>query len=149
MAAAMSAMLVDMQAFAVSHPDQAAITTGPGSYSIQIEGDTPELALNLTPMAASMGVGISVAVFLLAAATTRRLHDSGRRGYWGLLPLPFLVVGISVFPRLAAGGDAVSAGLFLALFVNNLVYLGTLVLLVVLLTQRSNTGGDRFGPPAS
>jgi uncharacterized membrane protein YhaH (DUF805 family) len=39
--------------------------------------------------------------------------------------------------------------LFLALFVNNLIYLGTLVLLVVLLTQRSNTGGNRFGPPAS
>ena len=149
MAATMSAMLVDMQAFAVAHPDQAVITTGPGSYSIQIEGDTPGLALNFTPMAAAMGAGVSLAVLLLAAATTRRLHDSGRRGYWGLLPLPFLIVGISAFPRLMAEGDAASTGLFLALFVNNLIYLGTLVLLVVLLTQRSNTGGNRFGPPAS
>src|SRR6476620_8597971 len=35
-----------------------------------------------------------VAVILYAAAVVRRLHDAGLRGFWGLMPLPFLFFGM-------------------------------------------------------
>jgi uncharacterized membrane protein YhaH (DUF805 family) len=160
MFAAMAAVMVPtmattfsrMQQFAVEHPDQATVTSGPGTYSIQIHGNHPELLPDMTRFFAPLGIGVVVAVVLLAAAVTRRLHDRGRRGYWGLMPLPFLAFGLTVFPKMFATmsqGDVSpeTLGLFFTLFFNNMLYLASLGLLIFLLAARSDVGSNRFGPP--
>lgn len=145
----MASVFERMQRFAVEHPDQARVTSLPGSYSIQIQGDHPELMPDLTPFFAVLGIGMAAAVVLLAAAVTRRLHDRGRAGYWGLAPLPFLIIAFGLLPRLFASmsADDQPTGLFLALFCNNMLYLASLVLLVVLLAKESDPGPNRFGAP--
>ena len=87
-----------------------------------------------------------VVVALLAAAVTRRLHDSGKRGWWGLVPLPFLASGLLLMPQLIANGEP-DLGLFALLFANNLVYIASLIVLVVMLAARGNPHDNRFGPP--
>jgi uncharacterized membrane protein YhaH (DUF805 family) len=149
----MNGAFARMQAFAAEHPDQATVTRGPGSYSIQIHGNHPELMLDVTPFFTVMQIGCAVAVLLLAAAVTRRLHDRGRRGWWGLVPLPFLVVGMTAFPRLfktTLAGEMTpdSLRVFGLMFANNLLYLGSLALLVILLAGASQPNANRFGPPA-
>jgi uncharacterized membrane protein YhaH (DUF805 family) len=92
-------------------------------------------------------------VAMLAAAVTRRLHDAGRSGAYGLLPLPFLALGFFLFGVLTSGmlmGEDVRGdhGTVFALgFANNLVYLGTLAFLVFLLVKPSDASENRFGPP--
>jgi uncharacterized membrane protein YhaH (DUF805 family) len=149
----MNGMFARMQTFAAEHPDQATVTQGPGSYSIQIQGNHPELMPDMTPFFTVMQVGCAVVVLLLAAAVTRRLHDRGRRGWWGLPPLVFLAVGLTLFPRLfqsTISGEMTpdSMKLFGLMMANNLLYLGSLGLLIFLLAGASQAGENRFGPPA-
>ena len=77
MAPIMNGAFARMRTFAAEHPDQATVTEGPGSYSIQIHGNHPELMPDMTPFFTVMQVGCAMAVLLLAAAVTRRLHDRG------------------------------------------------------------------------
>lgn len=91
-------------------------------------------------------------VALLAAAVSRRLHDSGRSGLWGLMPLPFLTASLIGFPIMMSGFVSPAGpdfSLFGLLFVSNLAYMTTLVVLIVLLSLRSTVGPNRFGeePP--
>lgn len=149
----MAGTFVRMQAFAAEHPDQATVTQGPGSYSIQIHGNHPELMPDVTPFFAVMQVGCALAVALLAAAVTRRLHDGGRRGWWGLPPVVFLTVGLTQFPRVFQSmrtGEMTpdSLKLFGLLFANNMLYLASLGVLVLLLSGAGRPGENRFGPPA-
>lgn len=135
-----------MQRFAAEHPDQAVVTRSPGQYSIEIRGDHPELAPDLGAVAPGMGAVMVVAVLLLAAAVTRRLHDRGKSGLWGLLPLPFLSVGLWGMSKLFASfGD--SAGppmaLFLPLLLNNFAYMAALLVLILLLAGPSAVDTDR------
>jgi uncharacterized membrane protein YhaH (DUF805 family) len=113
-----------MQRFAAEHPDQATVTQGPSGYAIEVQGNHPELFPDMTPFFTVMQVGCALAVVLLAAAVTRRLHDRGRRGWWGLPPLPFLLVGMTAFPRffnstLAGEMTPDAMKLFGLLFANN------------------------------
>jgi uncharacterized membrane protein YhaH (DUF805 family) len=152
MAPIMAGSFARMQAFAAEHPDQATVTQGPGSYSIEIQGPHPELMPDMTPFFAVVQAGCAAAVLLLAAAVTRRLHDRGRRGWWGLPPVIFLAVGLTLLPRLFTAfgqGDVTpgSMGLFGLLFANNLLYLGSLALLVVLLAGAGQPDENRFGSP--
>jgi uncharacterized membrane protein YhaH (DUF805 family) len=154
MSTTMSTMLGGMQRFAAEHPDQATITQGPSGYAIEVQGNHPELFPDMTPFFTVMQVGCALAVVLLAAAVTRRLHDRGRRGWWGLPPLPFLLVGMTAFPRffnttLAGEMTPDAMKLFGLLFANNMLYLGSLILLVILLAGASDPKQNRFGPPAS
>ncbi len=87
MVPSMIAEMTRLQRFAAEHPELATIQSGPGSYSISIQGDHPELMPDFGGMMAGMAVVIVVAIALLAAAVTRRLHDRGKPGYWGLLPV--------------------------------------------------------------
>jgi uncharacterized membrane protein YhaH (DUF805 family) len=153
MAPVMNQSFERMQRFAVEHPDQATVTQGPGSYAIEIQGNHPELMPDMTPFFAVLRISVVVAVLLLAAAVTRRLHDRGRRGWWGLPPVVFLVGGLALFPRLfqsmlsgAASPDSMK--LFGLMFANNLLYLGSLGLLIFLLAGASQPTANRFGPPA-
>ncbi|WP_241217854.1 DUF805 domain-containing protein [Sphingomonas sp. 2R-10] len=143
----------NMAAFAAAHPDRATVTSGPGQYSVQIDGPVPP-ELMLEPMRGFMPVVAIVAllsVLLLAAAVVRRLHDSGRRGWWGLLPLPFLATGliamIVVFGRVGFSPAEPDVVPFVVLFLNNILYLAALALLVVQLCRPSDPGPNRFGPP--
>jgi uncharacterized membrane protein YhaH (DUF805 family) len=153
MAPIMSGTFARMQAFAAEHPDQATVTEGPGSYSIQIQGNHPKLMPDMTPFFTVMQVGCALAVLLLAAAVTRRLHDRGRRGWWGLPPLVFLTGGLTLFPRLfqsTVRGEMTpeTMKLFGLVMANNLLYLGSLVVLIILLAGASQPKANRFGPPA-
>lgn len=97
-----------------------------------------------------MALGILLTVALLAAAVTRRLHDRGRSGWWGALPLPFLAFGLFAFSRLLAGFARPEAPTyefwFFPLFFNNLIYMAVVVLLVVLLARAGTGKTNRFGP---
>lgn len=108
---------------------------------------------NLIGMVLAMAVEIAAAVGLLAAAVTRRLHDTGRAGYWGLAPLLFLTLGLVGFSILMRDIAKPTPGfelLFLAIFLNNLLYLAALVLLIVLLALPSKADANRYGePPAA
>jgi uncharacterized membrane protein YhaH (DUF805 family) len=105
----------------------------------------------MSQMVAVGSITVAATVVLLAAAVARRLHDRNRRGYWGLLPLPFLAAGLALMPgifeRAAAGREIPDPRLFLALVLNNLVYLAALGFLIVLLAGPGTTGPNRFGPP--
>ncbi|MEQ1491130.1 MAG: DUF805 domain-containing protein, partial [Terricaulis sp.] len=125
-----------MQRFAVEHPELATVERGPASYSIRIEGYHPELMPDIGRVSISLGAVIAVSVFLLAGAVVRRLHDRGKSGLWALAPVSFLLIGLSAFPILFTQ-DPPNMGLFFALFLNNALYLGTLIYLVVLLSGAS------------
>jgi uncharacterized membrane protein YhaH (DUF805 family) len=101
----------------------------------------------------TVAIGV-LAVLLLAAAVARRLHDSGRSGAWGLVPLPFLLAGFILMHRFFAAigrpgfeADPLNQGAFMMMMANNLIYLCLLVLLIVLLAQAGTPGENRYGPP--
>ncbi|RAK56275.1 hypothetical protein DJ017_08295 [Phenylobacterium soli] len=141
-----------MQQFALAHPDQATITRTPTSYSIQIHGQHPELMPDFPRLLHLMALPVGLAVLLLSAAVTRRLHDRGRSGIWALPPLAFLVIGMSitpsVFATMAASPGAPPKG-FVLLFGANLLYIVSLGLLVLQLIGATAPNPNRFGgPPA-
>ncbi len=145
-----------MSTFAVEHPDRVTVTSGPGQYHMQIDGPVPpELILGDMGWFFAFSAIVSLlAIVLLAAAVVRRLHDSGRGGWWGALPLPFLVIGLiamfrifDTMQRVAEPGFVPPFLPFVVLFVNNMLYLGMLALLVVQLCRPSDPGVNRFGLP--
>ena len=103
-----------------------------------------------------MGVGLLGGIYWLAvlipaiAVAVRRLHDTGRRGWWLLLPVPFVTVGYTVAPDLfeqVVAGDAASFRLFVLLFFNNLIYMVMLAVVVIFLALPGRPDANRFGPP--
>lgn len=150
MAFVMNGIFAEAHQFALEHPEAATIRSSPGSYSISIDethpdAPMPDLGLFFGTLAATVGL----AVILLAAAVSRRLHDSGRAAFWGLMPLPFLTFGLTAFPIMltrAMESEMPDVGLFLLLFVNNLIYMIVLVSLIVLLCLRGTAGPNRHGP---
>jgi len=125
-----------MQRFAAEHPELSTVESGPGYYSVHIRGSHPELMPDMSLLCAGIGVIAAVTILLLGAAVTRRLHDRRLRGWWGLLPVPFLAFATAMMPRFFAsvrGGGPSDMQLFMAIFFNNALYLLALVVLVVLL----------------
>ncbi len=152
----MTGILRRTNAFAVQHPDRVRIMSAPGQYHMQIDGPVPpDLFLrDMSWFVGGTGVAVVVAIVMLAAAVVRRLHDSGRAGWWGVLPLPFLLIGLvamfRVFEMIRAVGELAFAPpfpQFAMLFANNVLYLGLLALLVVQLCRPGDPDANRFGPP--
>jgi uncharacterized membrane protein YhaH (DUF805 family) len=137
-----------MQRFAAEHPELATVEQGPGHYSIRIEGHHPELMPDMAAFAWRLLPVMAVVVVLLGAAVTRRLHDTGRSGAWGLTPLVFLTIGLVMMPRVFNGFVKAEPelGLFFALFFNNLLYLGSLLVLAIFLASVGTAGANRYGP---
>jgi len=86
-------------------------------------------------------------VTLLAAAVARRLHDSGLSGFWGLMPLPFVIYSATMLLRLdsqfeTGGWDM---RLFFSIMISHILYFVTTIWLIVLLARRSALGPNRFG----
>jgi len=133
-----------MQQFAAEHPDQATVTSGPGTYSISIQGNHPELFPDLSGFFSLMEIGIAIAVILLAAAVSRRLHDRGRSALWGILPLPFLSFSLVAMAKILASNPP-DLRLFAAVFVNNIIYLASLLFLVIHLASGGTRGPNRYG----
>jgi uncharacterized membrane protein YhaH (DUF805 family) len=86
-------------------------------------------------------------IALLAAAIARRLHDKDRSGYWGLLPLPTMLIGLVFMPQILAGfiPPRQSDPLLGLLMLNNLASFGLIVVLVILLVGKGSEGPNRFG----
>lgn len=91
------------------------------------------------------------------AVTVRRLHDTGRRGWWMWLPLPPLLITVGLaFAALFAfllsyfddSVDLTSAVVptLVAMAVFGLAALGTSVWLLLMLCQDSTPGPNRYGP---
>lgn len=149
MAPLLSGMFLQMQRIAREHPEDVTVVQGPTSYSMTVHGHGSEIMPDLTPFLVAMGFSLVLAVVLLAAAVTRRLHDSGKPGWLGLMPLPFFVVPFYAMPKifaLAGTGKEPPMNLFLLLMINNLGYLATLGILVILLVLKSTPGSNRYGP---
>ncbi len=146
---AMQGIFADMQQFAAEHPDAATVQQSPTSYSIAIDAGHPNAPdLNLTPLFIVLIGMVSVAVVLLAAAVSRRLHDCNRSALFGLVPLAFLATGLILFPMMMRDFTRSSEpdmGLFGLLFLNNILYLISLLALVVQCIQRGTPGSNRYG----
>ena len=141
----MFAMFDRVQRYVASHPQQAqhpGQPFGPG-------GLPPELMPDMSAYAGLSAVTSVLAALLLAAAVTRRLHDRGLPGRWGLMPLPFGAFGLVLMPHVMKQVMQAAPDLhgFALLALNNLGYFGTLIALVVLLVRRDDDGDNRFGPP--
>jgi len=133
-----------MQKFAAKHPELATIQQGPGSYSISIQGNHPELMPDMGNMMGMMAIVFVIVVALFAAAVARRLHDRGKSGVWGLLPLPFIIFASVMMPKVFAQNPP-NMGLFFAIFINNMLYIASLIFLVVLLAGAGSKGENRYG----
>lgn len=111
--------------------------------------EAPPLPMpDFTPFFLMQGVIIVLTVGLLAAAISRRLHDTGRSAFWGLMPVPFLFGGIFGMMRLilpAMNGGVPDFGLFGLMFLNNMAYLAALVTLIFLLAQPGSPRPNRHG----
>lgn len=146
-----SGAVAKVQAFAAAHPEQAQVITVGGSTSIEIKGDHPELTPDFSMGGWIMGAIGLVVVVLIAAAVSRRLHDCGRSAFWALAPLPFLAFGLNAFQvmmhQVNAGSGEPDMLLFAAIGLNNLVYLGVLLTLIIQLSGAGAREANRFGPP--
>ncbi|WEK01666.1 MAG: DUF805 domain-containing protein [Candidatus Sphingomonas phytovorans] len=149
MAPMMTSTMAKMRQFAVEHPDQARVTSGPGSYSISIEGNHPELIPDFAGLVTGLSVIFGVALVLVASAVARRLHDRGKGGCWGLPAAIFLMIGLGMMPRVFAsfgnGTGEPDLSLFGMLVINNMLYLASLGLLVIQLVLDGTKGPNRFG----
>ncbi len=147
---AMQGVFDDMRQFAAAHPDAATVQQSSNSYSIAIDAGHPDAPdLNLTPLFLVLAGMVTVAVVLLAAAVSRRLHDCNRSAVLGLVPLAFLVIGLVLFPMMMRDFTRSSEPdlrLFGLLFLNNILYLVSLLALVIQCIQRGTAGSNRYGP---
>jgi uncharacterized membrane protein YhaH (DUF805 family) len=135
-----------MQDYASQHPEQATITSGAGQYSISVEGHHPEF-FDTGGMATYLAVTFGLAVLFYAAAVVRRLHDRGKSGAWGLMPLPFILYSSIMMPRMFASfgtGAEPGMGLFFSIFFSNMLYIATLIFLIVLLAGASEPAPNRY-----
>ncbi|MEO7366245.1 MAG: DUF805 domain-containing protein [Sphingomicrobium sp.] len=134
------AMLANLEA--------ANVASGPGEYSANYAGP-PQVENMFNTLLLVMAGIVVVFIALLAAAVVRRLHDRGSSGWWGLLPLPFLLFGLAGFgyfqSQIGSGGPP-PMGLFMAIFFNNFIYIICLVILIVMLASKSNPAVKHYGP---
>ncbi len=144
----MAAVFEQASAAAATNPEAATVVSGPGHYSVEIHD--PTFMPDMGPFFLVLRIGVAAVVVLLAAAVTRRLHDTGRAGYWGLPPVVFLTIGLTAFPTVMTSfmrENAPDIGLFMLLFLNNVLYMASLIGLVILLVLDGKKTVNRYGPP--
>jgi uncharacterized membrane protein YhaH (DUF805 family) len=135
----MMGAMQEMQQFAAQHPEQVTVTKGPGQYSISVRGDHPAF-FPPESLAIYLVVTFGLAFLLYAAATVRRLRDREKSGFWGLMPLPFILYSSIQMPRVFSSvgpGAQPDMALFFSIFLSNLLYIITLIWLIVLLAGQS------------
>jgi uncharacterized membrane protein YhaH (DUF805 family) len=137
-----------IQDYARQHPDQVTVSSGPGHYSVSVNGNPPNLMPSGSALATYLGVTFGLAVLLYAAAVVRRLHDRGKSGAWGLMPLPFILYSSIQMPRVFAwtGTGPPDMALFFSILLSNLLYIAALIGLILLLAGPSDPEATRFDP---
>jgi uncharacterized membrane protein YhaH (DUF805 family) len=136
-----------MQDFAAQHPDQVTVSSGPGHYSMSIQGNPPGIMPPTSSVAIYLGVTFGLSILLYAAAVARRLHDRGISGWWGLMPLPFILYSSIQMPRVfgSFGNDGQpDMTLFFSIFFSNMLYIVTLIVLIVFLAGASLPTPNRY-----
>jgi len=131
-----------MQQYAAQHPDKATIMSGPGQYSISVQGNHPEF-FDEQSMVSYLVVSFGLSIVLYAGAVTRRLHDRGRRGWWGLMPVPFIIYSTIMMPRVLASPNE-NIPLFFSIFFSNMLYIVALIALIVWLAGPSDPAPNRY-----
>lgn len=151
----MSPLVAEAQAFALAHPE---LADGRPVDANQLPDSVKAESLQMAQTAGDLfgavmlanSIILVVVAALFAAAVVRRLHDRGLSGWWGLMPLPFLLFALIAMPRVFsdfATPTGPDIGLFGLIFINNLIYNVVLVILIVFLAKRSDPGINRYGPP--
>jgi len=114
-----------------------------------LDSGEPVFAVAVTAFMVVTAAGAAATIVLLAAAVTRRLHDRDLRGAWALVPVLLLGTAFTFFARLIGTfEEEPDPLLFAAGFINNLVYLASVVALTWQLARAGSPGDNRFGPPA-
>jgi uncharacterized membrane protein YhaH (DUF805 family) len=144
-------VMIDMMsravAYAQAHPE--GLPKGaPGQPPVLPPELMPDFSRMMIPSAL---VGV-VAILLLAAAVVRRLHDRGKSGWWGALPLPFKLFGIAIAPAVAKTATTyppTSSPLSLLSSLNGLCSLGATIVLIVMLAGEATREANGLGesPP--
>jgi uncharacterized membrane protein YhaH (DUF805 family) len=146
----MQGLFAEMEAFAVAHPEAATVHSSPGSYSIAIDAGHPLApSPDLSGFFLTLTIMVILAVVLLAAAVSRRLHDCNRSALFGLVPVAFLAGGLILMSRLLAsvsGAGEPNLALFGLLFANNALYMAALLALIVQCALEGRPGPNRYGP---
>ncbi|WP_313005635.1 DUF805 domain-containing protein [Brevundimonas sp.] len=145
----MSGVFEEAARYAAENPEQVTVTAGPGHYSVQIHDPEAQLMPDMSGLFWAVRMVFVVAGVLLAAAVTRRLHDTGRAGWWGLPPLLFAAIASILFPTVMEQmmqSEEVAVAPFLLLLANNMLYLASLIGLIVLLCLKGASGPNRYGP---
>lgn len=145
----MSGVFEEAARYAAENPEQVTVTAGPGHYSVQIHDPEAQLMPDMSGLFWAVRMVFVAAGVLLAAAVTRRLHDTGRAGWWGLPPLLFAAIASILFPTVMEQmmqSEEVAVAPFLLLLANNMLYLASLIGLIVLLCLKGASGPNRYGP---
>ena len=123
----------------------------PGANDITADVSTSTF-LDMGMFFVGMMILTAVLILLYAAAVARRLHDAGLSGFWGLMPLPFLLFSMvrtrDLFSSFASNQPDMDR--FSQIFISNLIYILTIIALIVLLSRRSDPMPNRYdtGPKA-
>ena len=120
-----------------------------GVYPPPIE---PDAFLNLMPDFARLQIPFAainaIAGLLLAAAVARRLHDRDKSGFWGLIPVPFFIIGALLMPQAVQFGTQVEPGpLPVIASLNSALTWVAFIGLIVVLVGESTPGPNRYGDP--
>ena len=97
------------------------------------------------------GIGSLVCFIPMMAVTVRRLHDTGRSGWWYFLPLIIMLVGMCIFIPLVIAGDINKNDLMtgtgaVIYLVSLLAVLAISIVLLVFCCQDSHRGENKYGP---
>lgn len=141
-----------MAAYVAEHPESGSVTYSTNGASVSVEGHHPELMPDFRKLIGGMAAVVVGLFVLLAAAVTRRLHDVGRAGFWGLPPLILFGSSCVVFPwamEAMGAGEYPDLRPFFLAFANNVLYLAALALLIVFLVLPGKKDANRYGPPST
>jgi uncharacterized membrane protein YhaH (DUF805 family) len=141
----MARLMQDMHQYALENPDSATIHQSATHYSVTVENAPPALMPDMGGLVYLTATITACMVIGMAAATTRRLHDIGKSGAWGLLPVPFLTFSFAMMPQIFQQSPPDMAW-FTAIFINNMLYIGCIIYLIILLARAGYPDDNRFGP---
>ncbi len=148
----------DVYEFARENPDAVIERRWPGGFEYRVEGMPIDIYPYFRTILFVSLIGAAVAAVLLLAAIVRRLHDTGKSGFWSLIPVPFGAYGIFTTDQLFARfltvetfpSDTFPIQPFIAEFmlgmISNLLWLASLIVLIIMLCGRGTPGPNRFGP---
>jgi uncharacterized membrane protein YhaH (DUF805 family) len=122
-------------------------SSGAGPDPAAVERATAQMFAGLGWLWIPTALIDAIIVALLAAAVTRRLHDRDRTALWGLLPLPFMVIGVAFMPDTFAFAVAPAepSPAMKLLLLQAPFFWGSLLWLCFLLAGEGTKGPNRFG----